>query len=119
MCTQAIASVNERSRASGQWLTRGQTLAYLEAKPRKEHSMPTIALNVPRASEPMTASDRRVIMASSIGTVFEWYDFYLFGVMAPIIATNFFTALSPATRDIFTLLAFAAGFAVRPFGALV
>jgi MFS family permease len=61
----------------------------------------------------------RVIFASSLGTVFEWYDFYLFGVMSAIIAANFFTALDPATRDIFTLLAFAAGFAVRPFGAIV
>ncbi len=68
---------------------------------------------------PMSPEERRVIFASSLGTVFEWYDFYLFGVMAAIIAANFFTALDPATRDIFTLLAFAAGFAVRPFGAIV
>jgi MFS family permease len=68
---------------------------------------------------PMSADEKRVIFASSLGTVFEWYDFYLFGVMAAIIAKNFFTALDPATRDIFTLLAFAAGFAVRPFGAIV
>jgi MFS family permease len=67
----------------------------------------------------MTRDEKSVIFASSLGTVFEWYDFYLFGVMAPIIAANFFSALAPATRDIFTLLAFAAGFAVRPFGALV
>ncbi|WP_140635533.1 MFS transporter [Methylibium rhizosphaerae] len=67
----------------------------------------------------MTPEERTVIFASSLGTIFEWYDFYLFGVMAAIIAANFFTALDPATRDIFTLLAFAAGFAVRPFGALV
>jgi MFS family permease len=67
----------------------------------------------------MTADEKRVIFASSLGTVFEWYDFYLFGVMSAIIAANFFTALDPATRDIFTLLAFAAGFAVRPFGAIV
>jgi len=68
---------------------------------------------------PMTPEERSVIFASSLGTVFEWYDFYLFGVMSAIIAANFFTALDPATRDIFTLLAFAAGFAVRPFGAIV
>ncbi|MCA0242845.1 MAG: MHS family MFS transporter [Proteobacteria bacterium] len=67
----------------------------------------------------MSAEEKRVIFASSLGTVFEWYDFYLFGVMAGIIANSFFTALDPATRDIFTLLAFAAGFAVRPFGAIV
>ena len=68
---------------------------------------------------PMTEDEKRVIFASSLGTVFEWYDFYLFGVMSAIIANSFFTALDPATRDIFTLLAFAAGFAVRPFGAIV
>ncbi len=68
---------------------------------------------------PMTKDERLVIFASSLGTVFEWYDFYLFGVMSAFMAANFFTALDPATRDIFTLLAFAAGFAVRPFGALV
>ncbi len=68
---------------------------------------------------PMTADERRVIFASSLGTVFEWYDFYLFGVMAAIIAKNFFSALDDSTRVIFTLLAFAAGFAVRPFGAIV
>jgi MFS family permease len=71
------------------------------------------------APRPMSADEKRVIFASSLGTVFEWYDFYLFGVMSAIIAANFFTALDPATRDIFTLLAFAAGFAVRPFGAIV
>jgi MFS family permease len=67
----------------------------------------------------MSPGERRVIFASSLGTVFEWYDFYLFGVMSTIIAAQFFTALDPSTRDIFTLLAFAAGFAVRPFGAIV
>ncbi len=70
-------------------------------------------------SVPIRGDEKMVIFASSLGTVFEWYDFYLFGVMSAIIAANFFSALDPATRDIFTLLAFAAGFAVRPFGALV
>ena len=68
---------------------------------------------------PMSTEERKVIFASSLGTVFEWYDFYLFGVMSAIIGAQFFAPLDPATRDIFTLLAFAAGFAVRPFGALV
>ena len=71
------------------------------------------------AQRPMSPDEKRVIFASSLGTVFEWYDFYLFGVMSANIAANFFTALDPATRDIFTLLAFAAGFAVRPIGAVV
>jgi len=67
----------------------------------------------------MTADEKRVVFASSLGTVFEWYDFYLFGAMATIIAKNFFTGLDESTRLIFVLLAFAAGFAVRPFGAIV
>ena len=71
------------------------------------------------ASVPMTREEKKVIFASSLGTIFEWYDFYLFGVMAAIIGANFFAPLDENTRVIFTLLAFAAGFAVRPFGALV
>ncbi|HXN66509.1 MAG TPA: MFS transporter [Bradyrhizobium sp.] len=67
----------------------------------------------------MTNDERFVILASSLGTVFEWYDFYLYGSLAPIIGAQFFSAYPPATRDIFALLAFAAGFLVRPFGAIV
>jgi len=68
---------------------------------------------------PMTAEERKVIMASSAGTIFEWYDFYLYGSLAAIIGAQFFSAYPEATRNIFALLAFAAGFIVRPFGALV
>ena len=71
------------------------------------------------ATAPMTKEEKKVIFASSLGTVFEWYDFYLFGAMAAIMARNFFSGLDPSTAVIFTLLAFAAGFAVRPFGAIV
>src|SRR6201999_283312 len=67
----------------------------------------------------MTKDERFVILASSLGTVFEWYDFYLYGSLAAIIGAQFFSAHPPATRDIFALLAFAAGFLVRPFGAIV
>jgi MFS family permease len=67
----------------------------------------------------MTKDERFVIVASSLGTVFEWYDFYLYGSLAAIIGAQFFSAYPPGTRDIFALLAFAAGFLVRPFGALV
>src|SRR5436305_8272495 len=67
----------------------------------------------------MTKDERFVIVASSLGTVFEWYDFYLYGSLASIIGAQFFSAYPPATRDIFALLAFAAGFLVRPFGAIV
>jgi MFS family permease len=76
----------------------------------------------------MTKDERFVILASSLGTVFEWYDFYLFGSLASVIGAQFFGVIDPvtkapmfnqATRDIFALLAFAAGFLVRPFGAIV
>jgi MFS family permease len=67
----------------------------------------------------MTAEERKVIMASSAGTIFEWYDFYLYGSLAAIIGAQFFTPFPEATRNVFALLAFAAGFIVRPFGALV
>ena len=67
---------------------------------------------------PITREERKVIFASSLGTVFEWYDFYLYGALAPIIAKQFFIG-EPTTTFIFALLAFAAGFIVRPFGALV
>jgi MFS family permease len=68
---------------------------------------------------PMTPEERKVIFASSLGTVFEWYDFYLYGSLAAIIAKQFFAGLDPTSAFIFALLAFAAGFIVRPFGALV
>src|SRR5688500_1211144 len=62
---------------------------------------------------------RRVIFASSLGTVFEWYDFYLYGSLAAIISKQFFSGVNETAAFIFALMAFAAGFAVRPFGALV
>jgi|UPI0002D261B3 MFS family permease len=80
--------------------------------------MATMTTTSPRAGG-MTKDERFVIFASSLGTVFEWYDFYLYGSLAAIIGAQFFSAYPPATRDIFALLAFAAGFLVRPFGAIV
>ncbi len=68
---------------------------------------------------PMTSTEKKVIFASSLGTVFEWYDFYLYGSLAAIIAKQFFSGLDAGSAFIFALLAFAAGFIVRPFGALV
>ncbi|MEI6545893.1 MAG: MFS transporter [Burkholderiales bacterium] len=70
-------------------------------------------------SRAMTREERKVIAASSAGTIFEWYDFYLYGSLAAIIGAQFFTAFPENTRNVFALLAFAAGFIVRPFGALV
>jgi MFS family permease len=64
-------------------------------------------------------SERKVIVASSLGTVFEWYDFYLYGLLATIISAQFFSGVNETTGFIFALAAFAAGFAVRPFGAIV
>src|SRR3978361_2362465 len=80
--------------------------------------MSTIAATSARSGG-MTKDERFVILASSLGTVFEWYDFYLYGSLAGIIGAQFFSAYPPGTRDIFALLAFAAGFVVRPFGAIV
>ena len=80
--------------------------------------MTTLAVSSQRPAG-MTKDERFVILASSLGTVFEWYDFYLYGSLAGIIGAQFFSAYPPATRDIFALLAFAAGFLVRPFGAIV
>ena len=71
------------------------------------------------SNAPMTAEEKKVIFASSLGTVFEWYDFYLYGSLAAIIAKQFFSGLDAGSAFIFALLAFAAGFIVRPFGALV
>ncbi|MEP6565202.1 MAG: MFS transporter, partial [Mesorhizobium sp.] len=71
------------------------------------------------ASRGMTREEKKVIFASSLGTVFEWYDFYLYGALAAAIGATFFASYPETTRNIFTLLVFAAGFLVRPFGALV
>ena len=85
--------------------------------------MSTIATPHPgspgQAPRKMTKEERKVIFASSLGTVFEWYDFYLYGSLAAIIAVHFFSGVNPTAAFIFALMAFAAGFAVRPFGALV
>ena len=78
-----------------------------------------ITTNVRERSRPMTREEKKVILASSAGTIFEWYDFYLYGALAAIIGAQFFTAFPENTRNVFALLAFAAGFIVRPFGALV
>lgn len=67
----------------------------------------------------MTREEKKVILASSIGTAFEWYDFFLYGSLATIIGAQFFSAFPESTRNIFALLAFAAGFVVRPLGALL
>jgi MFS family permease len=71
------------------------------------------------APAPSRQSDRLVIAASSLGTIFEWYDFYLYGLLAAIISAQFFSGVNETTGFVFALAAFAAGFAVRPFGALL
>ncbi|HLQ19555.1 MAG TPA: MFS transporter [Tabrizicola sp.] len=81
--------------------------------------MTTVTTDVRDRSRPMTREEKKVILASSAGTIFEWYDFYLYGSLAAIIGAQFFTPFPEATRNVFALLAFAAGFIVRPFGALV
>jgi MFS family permease len=79
--------------------------------------MATVAMQ--GGSGGLTKGHVRVIAASSVGTMFEWYDFYLYGSLAANIASNFFSALNPTSGLIMALLAFAAGFFVRPFGALL
>ncbi|WP_294533989.1 MFS transporter [uncultured Rhodoblastus sp.] len=82
--------------------------------------MTEAALTSPESqSRPMTSQEKRVIFASSAGTIVEWYDFFVYGSMASIIARNFFSNINPTAAYIFALLAFAAGFAARPFGALI
>jgi sugar phosphate permease len=81
--------------------------------------MAAAATTVGDANRPMSKEEKKVIFASSLGTVFEWYDFYLYGSLAAIIAKQFFGGLDPTSAYIFALLAFAAGFLVRPFGAIV
>jgi MFS family permease len=80
--------------------------------------MATITGEVPK-HHAATKGEKLVIAASSLGTVFEWYDFYLYGLLATIITAQFFSGVNETTGFIFALAAFAAGFAVRPFGALV
>jgi MFS family permease len=104
-------------------------MAYTHAEKRKRLRMSILhrkhwerPMTIAAASvrqEGMTKDEKFVVFASSLGTVFEWYDFYLYGSLAAIIGAQFFSAYPPATRDIFALLAFAAGFLVRPFGAIV
>jgi len=78
----------------------------------------TTAGTLPKGEEG-SRNDWLVIGASSLGTVFEWYDFYLYGLLAAVISAQFFSGVNDTTGFIFALAAFAAGFAVRPFGALV
>src|SRR6202167_2568568 len=82
-------------------------------------SMTTLALGGAPRTGGMTSEQRLVIFASSLGTVFEWYDFYIYGTLAVFLAKYFFSNVPANVAFIFTLLAFAAGFAVRPFGALI
>ncbi|WP_441252756.1 MFS transporter [Tardiphaga sp. 71_E8_N1_1] len=77
----------------------------------------SVSAHVPAAR--MTREERKVIIASSVGTIFEWYDFFLYGALATIIGAKFFSPFDESTRNIFALLTFALGFLVRPFGALV
>ncbi len=79
--------------------------------------MTTIAA-VPQAAG-MSSKDKQVIIAASLGTVFEFYDFFLIGLLAAEITKVFFSGVNPTAGFIFTLLGFAAGFMLRPFGAIV
>jgi MFS family permease len=80
--------------------------------------MNTSTFDIPK-QRGMTRDERKIVFASSLGAVFEWYDFYLYGSLAAIVGKQFFSGVNETAGFIFALLAFAAGFAVRPFGALV
>src|SRR3984885_10154948 len=80
--------------------------------------MTTMAVNAPRTGG-VTSEQRLVVFASSLGTVFEWYDFYIYGTLGAFLAKYFFSNVPANVGFIFALLTFAAGFAVRPFGALI
>ena len=82
-------------------------------------SIPVPSGRAPARNPGITGDERKVIFASSLGTVFEWYDFFVYGSLASYVNKAFFTGLEPAAGYIATLLVFAAGFFVRPFGALV
>ncbi|RYE72195.1 MAG: MFS transporter, partial [Oxalobacteraceae bacterium] len=71
------------------------------------------------AAPAVNRDEKKIIFASSLGTVFEWYDFFLYGALAAVISKQFFAGVNETTAFIFALMAFAAGFLVRPFGALV
>ena len=80
--------------------------------------MATLAEDAIPKHHEVSGGEKKVILASSLGTIFEWYDFYLYGLLATIISAQFFSGVNETTGFIFALGAFAAGFAVRPFGAL-
>ena len=79
----------------------------------------SIAQTAGVAKAPTGREERKIIFASSLGTVFEWYDFFLYGALATVLSKQFFAGVNDTTAFIFALMAFAAGFLVRPFGALV
>jgi MFS family permease len=82
-------------------------------------SVAAVQSKIEAKARPMTSEEKKVIFASSLGTVFEWYDFYLYGALSAVIAKQFFAGLNETAAFLAALLAFAAGFLVRPFGALV
>src|SRR5262249_49315087 len=86
---------------------------------RDEGAPMTTITSTDYSTERMSAEQRKVIFASSLGTVFEWYDFYIYGTLGAFLAKYFFSNVPANVGFIFALLAFAAGFAVRPFGALI
>src|SRR5258705_10480119 len=92
----------------------------IEDKVSREDKVMAMASTAGGTSRGMTREEKKVIFASSLGTVFEWYDFYLYGSLAVFIGSTFFIPTIPeATPTIFALLAFPAGFLVRPFGAVL
>jgi MFS family permease len=98
---------------------RAEDFFYSNSLGRLEMSSTTMTANTARTTGGMTSEERKVVFASSLGTIFEWYDFYIYGTLGAFLAKYFFSNVPPNVGFIFALLAFAAGFAVRPFGALI
>jgi hypothetical protein len=91
----------------------------IEAVQQQEIGAQMVAITVPVGSTGVERPPRRVIIAASLGTVFEWYDFFLYGSLAAVISKQFFAGVNETTGFMFALLTWAAGFAVRPLGALI
>src|SRR6201992_3229040 len=101
------------------WVPKKKKKKAFHFNGERNETMTVTTLDGPVSKKRIGGGEAKLIFASSLGTVFEWYDFYLYGSLASVISSKFFSAVNPTAAFIFALLAFAAGFAVRPFGALV
>jgi MFS family permease len=101
------------------WVPKKKKKKAFHFNGERNETMTVTTLDGPVSKKRIGGGEAKLIFASSLGTVFEWYDFYLYGSLATIISKQFFSGVNETAGFIFALLAFAAGFAVRPFGALI